>query len=136
MNLWGVSMTMWVPNPDRWYVPCTTFRRLTVTMQVIPTQRGDFIRGLILDGDAPRGLLSEAVLGIPEDVCAALSAAYVLQHPLVSVRHGEHRTPSGGRDRFNVRTPVSVFQLNVNGKGRRGGGQRLRRRQRRPSHSP
>ena len=35
MNLWGVYVAMWGPNPDRWYLPCTTFPGLTVTIQAI-----------------------------------------------------------------------------------------------------
>ena len=87
-------------------------------------QRGELMRDVIVNGWVPRGLLTEVVLGLQEDVCEGLDAAYVLQHPLFESRAGVHQKPSGGRDRdrFNLTTPVTVFLLFKTGSKLTGGG--------------
>ena len=80
------------------------------------------MRDLVVGGGERGGLLTAGVLGTPENVCAGLNAAFVMQHPLVQLRYGQHQKPKGGRDEFNRITPATIFQLNQNGSTLIGGG--------------
>ena len=62
------------------------------------------------------GLLTEAVLGTPEQVCAGLNESFVLQHDCYMNRGKLNRNA------YNRNTPSTVFHQNRNGAQLLGGG--------------
>ena len=80
------------------------------------------MQDLLCGGGERGGLLSAALPGTADEVCAGLDAALVLQHPLVLLLGGEHQRARMNRDQFNLATPATVFHLNQNGSKLFGGG--------------